>query len=130
MTVPFVVSVVASSTTKTAKFVDKSYQNAFMKRMHGLRQADEYTDVTLQSSSVDIRCHRNVLAAESDYFNAMFRCGLEDSAPATIEVNMQPVILAIVIDYIYTGKIQLTVDNVDSLVKACDVLKLDTLKTA
>ena len=69
--------VVASSTTTAETFVDKSYQNAFMKRMHKQRQADQYTDVTLQSSDVDIRCHRNVLAAASDYFNAMFRCDLK-----------------------------------------------------
>ena len=39
-------------------------------------------------------------------------------------------ILAIVVDYIYTGDIKLTADNVESLIKARDVLKLDTLKTA
>ena len=42
--------------------------------MHKQRLSDEYTGVTLQSSDVDIRCHRNVLAAASDYFNALFRC--------------------------------------------------------
>ena len=31
------------------------------------------------------------------------------------------------VHYMYTGEIELTVDNVESLVKACDVLKLDDL---
>ena len=122
--------VVACSTTTAETFVDKSYQNAFMKRMHKQRQADQYTDVTLQSSDVDIRCHRNVLAAASDYFNAMFRCDLKESTSDTIQMNMQPTILTRIVDYIYTGEIQLTVDTVESLVEACDVLQLDTLKTA
>ena len=122
--------VVASSTTTAETFVDKSYKNAFMKRMHKQRQADEYTDVTLQSSDVDIRCHRNVLAAASDYFNAMFQCDPKESTSDTIQMNMQPTILTRIVDYIYTGEIQLTVDNVKRLVEACDVLQLDTLKTA
>ena len=45
-------------------------------------------------------------------------------------MNMQPTILTRIVDYIYTGEIQLTVDKVKSLVEACDVLQLDTLKTA
>ena len=123
-------TVVAASNTTAETFVDKLYKNAFMKRMHKQRQADEYTDVTLQSNDVDIRCHRNVLAAASDYFHAMFRCDLKESTSDTIQVNMQPTILTRTTDYIYTGEMELTVDNVKSLVEACDVLQLDTLKTA
>ena len=122
----YVIVVVATSTSTTETFVDKSYQNALMKRMHKQRQSDKYTDVTLQSSSVDIRCHRNVLAAASDYLNAMFQCDVEDP----VQLNMKPEILTAIVDYIYTGEVELTVDNVESLVKACDVLQLDTLKTA
>ena len=119
--------VVAATFTPTAEtFVDKSYQNAFMKRMHKQRQSDKYTDVTLQSSNVDIRCHRNVLAAASDSLNAMFQCDVEDP----VQMDMKPEILTAIVDYIYTGELQLTVDNVESLLKACDVLQLDTLKTA
>ena len=119
--------VVAATSTPTAEmFVDKSYQNAFMKRMHKQRQSDKYTDVTLQSSNVDIRCHRNVLAAASDYLNAMFQCDVKDP----VQMDMKPEILTAIVYYIYTGEVQLTVVNVESLLKACDVLQLDTLKTA
>ena len=89
-----------------------------MKRMQRLRQADQYTDVTLQSSDVDIRCHRNVLAAASDYFNAMFRCGFEESESAS---DIESDVLSTTIDYIYTGEVEPAVDNVERLVKACDV---------
>ena len=126
MIVHYVIIVAASSTPTAETFVDKSYQNAFMKRMHKQRQSDKYTDVTLQSSNVDIRCHRNVLAAASDYLNAMFQCDVEDP----VQMDMKPEILTAIIDYIYTGEVELTADNVESLLKACDVLQLDTLKTA
>jgi len=35
-----------------------------------------------------------------------------------------------IVQYIYTGELELTVDNVESLVKGCDVLQLDALKAA
>ena len=112
------------------KFVDKAYQNAFMKGMHKLRRNEEYTDVTLHSADVQIRCHRNVLAVTSDYFKAMFRCGLEESTSGSVQLTTEPDILTSIVDYMYTGEIELTVDNVESLFKTGDVLQLDTLKVA
>ena len=115
---------------KIEAFVDKAYQNAFMKGMHNLRQNEEYTDVQLQSGDVQIRCHRNVLAVASDYFKAMFRCGLEESTSATVLLTVEPEILTSIVDYLYTGEIELTVDNVENLFKAGDILQLDNLKVA
>ena len=100
-----------------------------MKSLQKLRQNDEYTDVTLQSGDVNIPCHRNVLAAASDYFKAMFKCGLKESTSDTVQLTMEPEILRSVVDYIYTGQIELRVDNVEDLVKSADVLSLECLKT-
>ncbi|KAI0213390.1 Kelch-like protein 21 [Lamellibrachia satsuma] len=101
-----------------------------MKGMHKLRQNEEYTDMTLQSGDILIQCHRNVLAAATNYFKAMFRCGLKESTSATVPLTMEPEILATIVDYMYTGEIELTVDNVESLFRAGDVLQLHTLKVA
>ena len=123
----YVCFVVASALKNVKRFVDKAYQNDFMKAVHRLRQNNEYTDVTLQSGDVHIRCHRVVLAVASEYFKAIFRCG-EESASHTVQLTMDPDTLTSIIDYIYTGEIELTVDNVESFVVACDVLQLDGLK--
>ena len=113
---------------KIERVVDKAYQNEFMKGLHQMRQNEQYTDLTLQSGDVHIRCHRIVLVAASDYFKAMFRCGLEESMSATVPLTMEPEILTSIVDYMYTGEIELTVDNVESLVKAGDLLQLGCLK--
>ena len=47
--------------------------------MNQLRLNDEYTNVTLVSGDVHIRCHCVVLAVASDYFKAMFRCDLKET---------------------------------------------------
>ena len=58
----------------------------------------------------------------------MFRCGLEESTSATVQLTMEPDILTSIVNYLYTGEIELTVDNVESLVKAGDLLQLGCLK--
>ena len=98
--------------------------------MHKLRQNKQYTDVTLQSGDVQIHCHRNVLAIASESFNAMLRSDFDESKSASVQMTMEPDVLSKVVDYIYTGEIQLTADNVERFVIACDVLHLNTLKTA
>ncbi|KAK2143803.1 hypothetical protein NP493_4396g00003 [Ridgeia piscesae] len=118
-----------SATTKVEKFVDKEYQNAFIGGMNKLRQNNEYTDVILQSGDLQIQCHRNVLAVASDYFKATLGNVREETSSASGQLLMEPEILSSIVDYIYTGEIELTADNVESLVKACDVLQLVTLKT-
>ena len=122
------VFVVASTATNVKVCVDKTYQNQFMKSLQKLHQNNEYTDVTLQSGDVKIPCHRNVLAAASDYFKAMFKCGLKESTSDTVQLTMEPEVLRSVVDYLYTGQIELTVDNVEDLVKSADVLSLECLK--
>ena len=58
----------------------------------------------------------------------MFRCGLEESTSATVQLKMEPDTLTSIVDYMYTGEIELTSDNVESLVKAGDLLQLGCLK--
>ena len=89
-----------------------------MKFMQKLRHDEEYTDVTLQSGGVHFRCYRNVLVVAIYYSRAMFRCGLEECTSATVQLTIQPEILISIVDYMNTGEIELTVDNVESLFKA------------
>ena len=89
------------------RVVDKAYQADFMKGLNKMHQNEHYTDVTLQSGDIHIRCHRIVLEAASDYFKAMFRCNLEESTSATVQLTMQPDMLTNVVKYMYTGEIEL-----------------------
>ena len=122
--------VVASASTTADTFVDTTYQDDFMKRMNQMRLAARHTDVTLQTGNVKITCHRAILATATEYFDTMFTCGLEESTSPVVQLTMEPDTLSSIVEYVYTGVIQLTDDNVECLVKACDHLHLNSLKAA
>ena len=94
------------------------------------RQNEQFTDVELESGDIHIPCHKNVLAAASPYFNAMFTSGMQECASGIVALKVDSATLAGVVDYFYTAEIELTVDNVQRLVEASDLLQLDDLKAA
>uniref|UniRef100_A0A452IDU2 BTB domain-containing protein n=1 Tax=Gopherus agassizii TaxID=38772 RepID=A0A452IDU2_9SAUR len=82
------------------------------------------TDVTLCSSEFEIPCHRNVLAASSPYFKAMFCNNFKESCQA--KVNLKGIdsnILYQIVLYVYTGEILITPENVLYLMEATSMLQ-------
>ena len=98
--------------------------------MDKLRKREQFTDVTLVSGDYRALCHRNVLAAASPYFNTMFTSNLSESQSDTVTLQIDPVTLGLVVDYMYSGEMKITVDNVQILVETSDLLMLDDLKAA
>ena len=97
--------------------------------LHNLRskKLGEYCDaVVLKAGETEIPCHRSVLVAMSPYFKARFRYDLMESRKDTIEVKDVPGdALSSIVDFTYTGDIELTVDNVQDILSASSFLQVD-----
>ena len=117
-------------TGSVERYVNDAYPGDFLKQMMTQRQNEQFTDVELESDDIHIPCHKNVLAAASPYFNAMFTSGMRECASGIVALKVDSATLAGVVDYFYTAEIELTVDNVQRLVEASDLLQLDDLKVA
>ncbi len=74
----------ASLSTIAVDFVDTDYCKLFLKRMFHLREQGDYTDVVLKTDELEVACHKVVLSAASDYFQAMFSSGSNTSPSYTI----------------------------------------------
>ncbi|KAK7109027.1 kelch-like protein 41 [Littorina saxatilis] len=86
------------------------------------------SDVTLVAGNSRVSCHRNVLAASSPYFRAMFTSGVCESEQR--EVTLQDVTgeaLQELVTYLYRGDVTVTNDNVEGLMTAASMLQLDCL---
>lgn len=107
------------------------HSKAILSTMNTLRKADKLCDVVLR---VDNRCfpaHRIVLAASSDYFNAMFNTGMQERDKRIIDLHEIPAnVMEILLDFVYTETVQVSVENVQALLPAACLLQLTGVKNA
>ena len=108
--------------------MDVSYVKTMMNELKTLRAEKEFTDVTLSAGDLDIPCHKAVLSAATPYFKAMFTQKMKESTAPVVELkSMDAATLQSVVDYIYSGSIELREDNVEELLQAGDMLLLVSL---
>ena len=117
--------------TTTASAIDEEL-NLTEHYTHAMNQINKmYTerrlaDVTLVCSNKEtIQAHRVVLSSASDYFYAMFNNDLLESRKTHIEINdVEPHALSSLIDYIYSGHIELNEANIYAILSAANMLQL------
>ncbi|CAB4022857.1 kelch 5 [Paramuricea clavata] len=99
------------------------------KRMDTFRTNTQLCDVTLMAGERKIRAHRVIMAGFSDYFDAMFNGDLAETIQDVIHIrNVDPDALAAIVDYAYTGKLEIRVDNVENLLTVACLLQVENVK--
>ena len=94
------------------------------------RDEGEFIDVRLKVGEDVFPAHRIVLAANSDYFHAMFTDGMKESKQEVIELkdeSISPDALRIVMDCIYTGDLHVSEENVFEVLAAADHLQVPSV---
>ena len=94
------------------------------------RELGEFIDVRLKVCDNEFPAHRIVLAANSDYFHAMFAHGMKESNQEVIELkdeNISAAALKIVMDAIYSGEINVNDENVFEVLPAADHLQVTSV---
>ena len=94
------------------------------------RDEGQFIDVRLKVREDIVPAHRIVLAANSDYFYAMFTDGMKESNQEVIELKderISPDVLKIVMDSIYTGDLRVVEENVFEVLAAADYLQVTSV---
>jgi len=85
-------------------------------------------DVVLIVNGTEFPAHKIMLASCSPYFHAMFTCFEESKQHKVVLKDIDSKALELLLEYIYTSKVQITEDNVqvrsNSIFVAIDLSKL------
>ena len=96
-----------------------------------LRKERRFTDVRIAVDTEQFSVHKCVLSSFSPYFRAMFTTGLAESGQEEVRLQgVEPAMIASLIDYAYTGQININKQNVQSLLSAANLLEVLPVRDA
>ncbi|XP_066864806.1 actin-binding protein IPP isoform X4 [Kogia breviceps] len=106
-------------------FSSDKHAQLILAQMNKMRNGQHFCDVQLQVGKETFKVHRLVLAASSPYFAALFTGGMKESSKDVVQIlGIEAGIFQILLDFIYTGIVNIGVNNVQELIVAADMLQL------
>jgi kelch-like protein 2/3 len=95
-----------------------------------MREDGLLTDVTLVAGGKEVKAHKALLASCSPYFFAMFT-GFDEKNKARVTLkDVDSGALEILINYVYTSEVEVTEENVQTLLPAANLMQLSDVKDA
>ncbi|XP_067039073.1 kelch-like protein 12 [Acropora muricata] len=106
------------------------YQDALLTKLLSFQMGGLFCDLTLtMSSGKVVPVHKNVLASTSCYFKGLFRSEMREVHERNVYFGViDEVIVEDLLKFVYLGEINITFDNLRSLLQASDYLLIEPLK--
>ncbi|CAO2622728.1 Kelch-like protein 13 [Lemmus lemmus] len=111
----------------TRIFTSNTHSSVVLQGFDQLRLDGLLCDVTLMPGDTDdaYPVHRVMMASASDYFKAMFTGGMKEQDLMCIKLHgVSKVGLRKIIDFIYTAKLSLNMDNLQDTLEAASFLQI------
>jgi len=111
--------------------VEEGHLRDVLKKVDSLRQHGHFgfCDVVLRCGNQEFEAHKLILASCSDYFYAMFNGNMKEAKEKVITINAVDVeIMKLVLNFIYTGSIALSQENVEHVIQAANMMLIKSLK--
>ncbi|XP_066284303.1 kelch-like protein 24a [Branchiostoma lanceolatum] len=110
-------------------YKDCDFRVGFFDTIGDLQKAGILQDVVIEVEGRQFPCHRLVLSAASPYFRAMFTSDMAESRQKTVVLQgLDAVMWEEILSYIYTGTLHVSLDKVQPLYQAADLLQLDYVR--
>ncbi|KAK0046000.1 kelch-like protein 5, partial [Biomphalaria glabrata] len=118
-------------TNSTDEFRSHNHAERMMKKLEMYAGKRQLCDVVLVAEDRRIPAHRLVLSAASDYFAAMFTNNVREANMEEILIkDVDAEALALLVQYTYTGQIQLKEENVENLLATACLLQMSEVVEA
>ncbi|XP_067849060.1 kelch-like protein 13 isoform X2 [Heptranchias perlo] len=108
-------------------FSSETHSSTVLQGFNNLRNDGLLCDVTLVPEDGDERfpVHRAMMASASDYFKAMFTGGMKEQELMSIKLHgVSKIGLKNIIEFIYTSKLSLNMDNLQDTLEAASFLQI------
>ncbi|XP_078572259.1 kelch repeat and BTB domain-containing protein 2-like isoform X2 [Branchiostoma floridae x Branchiostoma japonicum] len=117
------------SAVRPRSYQDESYLHGFLGTVGDLQKAGVLQDVVLEVEGRRFPCHRLVLSAASPYFKAMFTSDMAESRQKTVVLQgLDAGMFGEILSYIYSGTLHVSLDKLQPLYQAADLLQLDYVR--
>lgn len=104
---------------------DVPHASSLLSNMEDLRQQEKLCDIWLEAEGEKLPAHRVVLSACSPYFCAMFTNDMKESVETCVTIKeLEFSALKALVDFVYTGYLDVNVTNVQSLFQASNLLQI------
>ena len=110
-------------------------QNPFcvemMKRLNIQRKQGHLCDITLiTKDDQELKAHRNILSAASPFFYKLLQSDMKENREGIVRLEeISGSVMEDVLEFIYTGTVEVTEENAEELVVATNYLLVPNLKT-
>ncbi|XP_052226159.1 kelch-like protein 3 isoform X3 [Dreissena polymorpha] len=117
--------------TSSCGFKDTNHLASAFSSLNDMRRQNVMCDVVLVAGATEIPCHKVVLCACSQYFYAMFTGKMVEAKANRIDLkDIDPLALVLLIEFVYTSEIQVTEENVQTLLPAASILQMSQVRDA
>lgn len=121
----------SSHLSQKDQFCNFQAMDGLLKSLNSQRQLNILCDVVLVVKNEEFPAHKGILAANSNYFMAMFTTNMLEKKQARIDLKeMDPLAIKSILDFIYTGDLKIDERNVRVLLEASNFLFISAVKDA
>lgn len=109
--------------------MDEKFCSGLVKVLNDFRNEGLFCDVTISVGGTLFSAHRNVLAANSPYFNALLSNEMKETLDNTIKLDeLSAKVMRSILDYMYSGEIDINKENALDVTVAADYMLMPDLK--
>ena len=110
--------------------VDNKFKENILRSLNAMRQENCLCNVVLRvNGTINFSAHRCVLSASSSYFQALFADDFLEKTTGVVKLDeIGATAMEKVLEFIYTGEVEIDVVNAQDLVVVADYLNIPALK--
>ncbi len=114
---------------ESREFTNPDHATGAFLVMNELRHNMELCDITVCVEQQEFYAHKIILAGCSPYLKAMFTNGMLESEKSSVTIrDIESDVMKSLLDFMYTGKVEVRVDNVQALLQGASLLNVASLR--